>query len=488
MATLNSALNHALSGLAVSTVQSNLVSRNIASAGDGNHTRKTAEILALPGGTVSISGFKRSTDRQVLDKLLLSNSELSGRKATLDAVSRLSAFTGNPDDEQSISAAIGQLQTALRGYEANPVSVALGRDALEAARSVVLKLNTLSTEALSVRESADSDMAQSAERLNNLLAQFKVVNDSIVRGDGTPDVLAESLDQRDGILKLISDEIGIRTSTRPNNDLLIYTESGAVLFEVNPRTVVFNQSPGLQPQALGHPLYIDGVAVTGEDAPMRITGGRLGALALVRDITVVQFTTQLDLIAAGLIRGFSESTTDNSLLLPEVEGLFQGTGTLPSALEPNPGLSSLISINSLADPEKGGSPSLIRDGGFGGSDYVYNTSSLAGYQARLAELSDVIDSKQSFPFSSGVGGSASVKELSLQSASWLGSLLQSEQSSFDVAATKQSRSSDALSRISGVNIDQEMASLLDLEKSYQASSKVLAVVNSMLSTLIEVIG
>lgn len=488
MASLSSALNFALAGLSVSTVQSALVSRNISSAGDENYAHRTAEIQALPGGAPGVSGIRRSTDRQVLDKLLLANSEAAGKDVMLGALTRLGNLGGDPQDDQSIASAIGQLQAALRGYEVNPASSALGRKALEAARSVALKINSAAAEASSIRAGADTAMAEATERVNNLLAQFKVVNDGIIRGEGTPDELSENLDQRDGILKLLSEEIGIRTSSRPNNDMQIYAEGGAVLFEGSPRLVNFAASDELQPGMPGGALYIDGVAVTGPDAPMPMRSGRIAALAMVRDGTAVQFSRQLDQIAAGLIRGFAERDQSTPSSLPDVEGLFMASGVLPALPGENAGLSSLIRLNSLADPDQGGSVFLLRDGGFGGASYVSNTLARPSFQSRIAELSDAIDSPRSFGSLSGVGGTISLKELSLQSASWLGGLHQSAQSSFDQANATRTRAGESMARITGVNIDHEMAALLDLEKSYQASSKVLSVVNNMMSVLMEVVG
>ncbi len=488
MASLSSALNYALAGLTVSTAQSALVARNISSAGNENFTRKSAEIHSLPSGMPSVSGLRRSTDREVLDKLLLSTSDAAGSQLTLDALSRISALSGDPQDEQSIPAAIGQLQQSLRGYESNPANNALGRAALEAARIVALKLTSAAAEATSIRNGADTAMAEVAANINTLLAQFKVVNDSIIRGQGTPDELAENLDQRDSILKLLSAEIGIRTATRPNNDVLIYAEGGAVLFEGLPRTVSFTPAAGLSPGVAGNPLYIDGVAVTGAAAPMPVSGGKIAALAEIRDRTTVQFTKQLDQIAAGLIRSFAEKDPAVAPLLPDVEGLFMATGDLPVTSELNAGLSSRIRINPLADPGTDGSILLLRDGGFGGAAYVRNSQSLPGFQARLSELADALDKAQVFGIADGVGGNTSVKSLSLQSASWVGGRHQAAQSTLDGANARQSRAGDALARITGVNIDQEMAALLDLEKSYQASSKVLSIVNSMMATLLEAVG
>jgi flagellar hook-associated protein 1 FlgK len=81
----------------------------------------------------------------------------------------------------------------------------------------------------------------------------------------------------------------------------------------------------------------------------------------------------------------------------------------------------------------------------------------------------------------------SLKTFSLQAASSVSAQRQDAQYSLDGANATKSRAADALTKVTGINIDQEMATLLDLEKSYQASSKVLTVINSMLGTLFEVV-
>lgn len=488
MATLSSALNYALAGLSVSAAQSAVVSRNVSSAGDENYARKTAEIVTLPLGGPVVAQISRSSDRLLLDKLLSATSSVQGQQVTLDALNRMSNLTGDPQDGQSISAALGQLQDSLRSYEQNPGNTALARSALEAARSVALKLNAASLEITAIRNDADKGMAESADRITSLLAQFKVVNDSIVRGQGTAGDLTEALDQRDSILKLLSEEIGIRTTQRPNNDVLIYAEGGAVLFEGSPRSVSFAPSGSLSAGTAGNALIIDGVPVTGAGATMPTSGGRVAAHSAIRDMLAPQLSQQLDQIAAGLVLAFAEADPQLPASLPVVEGLFQGTGAPPLLDPPEIGVAGLIRINPLADPDQGGSPLMIRDGGFGGFAYLRNTSGQSGYQTRIAELVDAIDSARNFGTGSAIGGTASLKDISTQSASWVEARRQQAQSSLDAASAGRTRASTSLAQVTGVNVDQEMATLLDLEKSYQASSKVLAVVNAMLGVLFEAVG
>ena len=202
MANISSALNHALSGLSVSAAQSALVARNVTSAGDENYTRRTAEVYTLPGGAPMVSALGRSTDRQLLDRLFASSSDAAGKQVTLEALKRMSGLAGDPEDSGSVAAGLGALQQSLRAYELNPSNSVLGQGALEAARHVIEKLNGASGEVSRIRSEADEAMLNSVERINSLLAQFKVVNDSVVRGQGTASELSDALDQRDAVLKL----------------------------------------------------------------------------------------------------------------------------------------------------------------------------------------------------------------------------------------------------------------------------------------------
>ena len=136
MANISSALNYALAGISVSAAQSALVARNISSAGDENYTRKTAEIQTLPGGTPMVSALSRSTDRQLLDKLLIASSDAAGKQIMMSALDRMSNLAGDPEDSQSIAARLGALQQSLRAYESAPADIVRGRDAFESVRDL----------------------------------------------------------------------------------------------------------------------------------------------------------------------------------------------------------------------------------------------------------------------------------------------------------------------------------------------------------------
>jgi flagellar hook-associated protein 1 FlgK len=50
------------------------------------------------------------------------------------------------------------------------------------------------------------------------------------------------------------------------------------------------------------------------------------------------------------------------------------------------------------------------------------------------------------------------------------------------------RSSEALSNATGVNLDEEMTLLLELERSYQASTRLITTIDNMLGSLLQAAG
>lgn len=221
---------------------------------------------------------------------------------------------------------------------------------------------------------------------------------------------------------------------------------------------------------------------------MPVTNGKLAALAQVRDGITVTMQRQVDEIAAGLIRSFSESDQSAVPTLPDVAGLFIDTaGGLPAPGTWSPGLAARLRINALADPLQGGTPLLIRDGGFGGAAYIHNQTGGAGYQARIGQLIASFDATQSFDPATGLDSNLTLKNFGRNSAAWVEGQRQIAQAEADGASASRVRANETLLRVTGVNIDQEMAALLDLEKSYQASSKVISVIDSMLATLLEAV-
>lgn len=489
MASLSTALNYAVAGLRVTSAQTALVSRNISNAGDPDYVKKSAGLTRLPDGSISVASYNRSADSRLLDKLLSTSSGAAGKQATLDALARLSATIGDPESDSSITALVAALQTSLQTYEADPGNVTLAGETVRRAGDLATGLNQASQAVQDTRLQADQDMATSVDRINSLLSQFKVANDAVVRGTGSAADLTDSLDQRDRILKQLSEEIGIRTTTRANNDIAIYTDGGVTLFETNARAVTFEPSQTLTPGVSGNAVYVDGVKITGVPSVMPSRSGRLQALAELRDKTTVTYQAQLDEVARGLIEAFAESDQSGGGG-PDLAGLFTYSGgpDLLTGGTLSPGLASDIRVNNAVDPTKGGSLSRLRDGGINGADYVYNATGAASFADRLNTLVSGLTDQRAFDAESALQSPVGILDFSTSSVDWLEGRRQTATTSVDYQNTLVARASEALSNAQGVNLDDEYARQLQLEQTYAASAKLIGVIDDLFNTLLQNVG
>jgi flagellar hook-associated protein 1 FlgK len=489
---LSAGLDAAVSGLSVTAEQTKVVSRNVARAGDTHASRKTANVVTGLGGGVRLASITRASNQALFDKMLGASTDASAQKAILDALNALDQTAGDPEDDASPAAQIAKFTSALQQYAQAPQNDLFARSAVTAANDLAATLNNATQTVQQVRGQADADIASSVSRLNDLLAQFETVNTKIKLGSSTGDVTDE-LDQRDQILTSISEEIGIRTITRANNDMAIYTDNGLTLFDTHARSVTFDATALYSPSTSGAPVVVDGVAVTGNTGLTGSSSGRIAALAQVRDSIAVTYQSQLDEIARGLVQATAESDQSAFPTLPDAPGLFTwgGAPAMPAGGSIQVGLAGTIKVNASVDPAQGGNPARLRDGGIsnpGNPAYVYNPTSASGYSDRVNQLLDAMDQQQSFDPAAAAGSTATISTFASSSVAWLQAARKSASDDADYKSTLLSRSSDALSSATGVNLDEEMTLLLELERSYQASSKLITTIDNMFGALLSAAG
>ena len=492
---LSSALGIAQSALANTSAQSALISKNIANVSNADYSLESAGTISSASGYVTPGATQRATSAALMTSLLNAQSASSSSTALNNGLSSLAATLGLDDTSSTSSTSatdnspatlIAALQTALQQYAASPDQSSLGTAAVSAAQSLASNLNQASASVQSVRAQADSDMTSAVKTINSLLAQFQTVNTQIVVGTRTGADTTTAQDTRAGILKQLSNEIGITTTNNADGGMSIYTDSGATLFETTARTVSMTPTNTYTAGTTGQAVTVDGVPVTGASAVMPIQSGALAGLATLRDSTTVAYQNQLDQMASSLISTFAETSTSGSTT-STAPGLFTAAGLsgMPTA-STTTGLASSIEINASVDPSQGGNVTLLRDGGIAGSAYASNTDpSDTGYSTRLNQLVTAMGASQSFNASSGGAATGSLASYAASSVSWLETQRQSvtNQSTYNTALV--SSTTTALSNATGVNLDDQMSIMLDVEHAYQASAQLMNTVNTMYSTLLQ---
>lgn len=489
---LSVALQVAQSALSARQTQMATVSRNVAGAQDAGYTRKSVILSTVtsssgqPGG-VRVDGISRTTDAGLYATLLRSTSVGTAQQALLDGLTTMATTVGDTELELSPAAQLGVLKTALQTAASDPNDTILAQDLLSAARDMALSLNQASETVQGVRADADAAIADSVDQINKLLGQLEALNSVIVRGTQSGADVTDALDSRDQVLLSLSEEIGITTLSQGDGGVAVYTDSGVTLFETTARPVTFAATNTFTASTVGAAVYIDGVPVIGDNAVMPISSGRLSGLAMLRDEAAPTYQSQLDEIARGLIEAFAEA--DQTAVNPDQAGLFTWSGgpAVPATATLSVGLASDIRINANADPDQGGDLDLLRDGGISDPldpNYDYNPADNAGFSARLQELLEKLEAPMVFDSTVELDPTDSLSGFSASSVSWMEARRQTVTDNLEVQSVIVARTAESLGNETGVNIDEEMTRLLELERAYAAAAKLISAVDNMLDDLL----
>lgn len=483
---LSSALFTAQSALRSTAKQTSVVSRNITEANNPDYNRRTAVLgSTVPG--VQVAEVQRAANDQLFKQNLLATSAYAGQSTLSDALDRLNLAVNGADNGDSPSAAMAKLQEALQLYASTPSNATLAQNAVDAARGAVGALNGGTTAIGQFRADADSGIAEAVSNLNRLLADLKTTNDAVVSGTRSGRDVTDALDARDAILKQVAEYVPISAITRSDNDIVLVTGDGATLFERIPRAVSFTPSAVLATGAPGNAVTVDGVPL--KIAPgQALATGKIAGLLQMRDGAANTLQSQLDEMARGLISAFAE-TDQTGGAAPARTGLFTWSGgsALPSASLTG-GLAGTIAIDAAFDTSQGGSALLLRDGGANGAAFKANTGNNASFSRLLIGYGDKIAATMSFDPAAGLGTSQSLADFASNSIGWLQGLRQTATAQSENKQALAVRTAEALSNATGVNVDEEMALLLDLEHTYQASARLLQVVDEMLATLLNAVN
>lgn len=485
---LTVAMNTARSSLLATSSQIAVSGKNVAGASDPTYSRKIAVTTTMADGSARVLSITRATDVAVFFRMLGATSAASSQDALLTGLDRLQGTIGDTEDGNSPAALIGELDSALQQYANSPDDAALAQAVVTAADDLADALNGATATVQQVRADADEEIATSVGRVNDLLSRFESLNKQIVAGTAMGADVTSLLDSRDAILAGLSEEMGIEVQVRDNNDMAIYTDGGVTLFDKSARSVTFAPTAAYAAGTVGKAVFVDGVPVTSPSATtMPLQSGKLAGLATLRDDVAVTYQTQLDEIARGLITAFAE--VDGTGVDVDRTGLFSWNATdttIPAGA--TTGLAGMISVNAAVDPERGGTLTRIRDGGINGADYSYNASGSASFADRLQGLVTAMGTAQTFDGSTGLSTSLSLMGLATASAGWVEGKRAGVTSELDYQQTVLDRTSEVLSNATGVNTDDEYALQLQLERTYQASAKLIGIVDDLYQTLFAAVG
>ena len=485
--TLTNALRSATSALAGNAKHASILARNVAGVGDPNYVRREAAVSTQSYGAIKVD-IQRNVQRSLYNSAIASNAIAANANTVKSGIDQLAFSIGIDDFANSPASLLGDLKEAVELAAATPSNPSTSSVLIEQGRTFATSLNGLYSEVMAARASADQEIASSVDKLNSLLGQLETINDQIVVGSRSQEDVLDSIDIRDGILEQMSHEVGIKIVPRGNNDIMVLTSNGLVMFESNARTISFQATASYGPNTTGNSLYIDGMVASGDEPWLPVTTGRLGGAFKVRDEILVNQQNQYDEIARGVVELFGEEDQVNGVK-PKLAGLFTWDGgpSIPTTGVIEAGIAASIRINALIDPQSGGDPTLIRDGGINGdADYIYNSTGGNGYSDHFYALASGFDESMTFAPTAGLLSNQSLGDFAASSLDWLNSARQAAHNDSGYQTELSIQYSNAYQNDAGANLDTEMSKLLEVERAYQASAKLLSTIDEMYSVFFNV--
>jgi flagellar hook-associated protein 1 FlgK len=480
---LSGALYNAFSGLKANSRAAGLVSTNISNATTEGYGRRTLGLVSGAVGTsggVRITGVLRQSDPVLTGDRMVSDAHLANADASYAFAKRIEDLVGTSGTPGSLTDRVNAFENALLTATSNPASTQRLELVSSTADSFARALNELSVEVKASRQSADTSIAAQVANLNATLSQLKTLNDNIVaaRSTGTEDT--SFYDERQRLLNAISEIVPLRVVEREKGDIALFTRGGAVLMDGSPMEIGFESTAAIGPgmtfaggQLKG--LTLNGIPVDTNNMVL-FAGGSLAAQFSIRDGGAVERQAELDGIARDLIERLGPGGPDATLTATD-PGLFTDAGVAFLATNET-GLAARIELNGLVAPGSGGAWRL-RDG------LGAPVQGEVGDARLLQAISSALNTA-TIPTSTGLSTNARsfANHISEFSSIASGERVRAENRQTFVAIQNTALLELELSK--GVDTDQELQRLMQIEQHYTANARVMSTVDEMLQKLMAI--
>ncbi len=462
---LSLALDTALTSLRASQANIQVVSQNISNASDPGYSRRQvvrtslsqATVQELSVGGVNIARVERATNNSINTSLLetTSNAALNG---TQDRYLRALDDTFTLSGQQAkLSTTYTGFQRALRELSAQPESAVAQRQVLNSANELAQEVNRLASAVSQVDREILNETSTTVSDLNASLRRLQELNGQIVFGLARNSDVTVFQDSRDAELRRIAETLSVRTLERADGSVGVITPAGYTLLDGDPVQFTYN----------GSSVDIIGGAT---NVGNRLTGGKLEALLGLRENTspatanaaparevVRKINEQLDLVVTSFTNSsvgppatFAyayNSAVANAGELPS--DFFTGTNRFDFALNPALQNGTQLIKQAAAAP----SADALEAAG--------RTFTAAGLNVTGAS------------YGSAISSIISLFGQSKEQVKQLATLAENERKTYE----------KRLQQDVGVNIDEEVLQLTILQNSYQASARIVSVVQRLYDIL-----
>ncbi len=471
---ITQALANATSGLNATSRRAGVVSNNIANALTPGYARRDVNLSEVSiegrGAGVSANSLSRASAPELSRERRTAEAELQGEQIAQNALQTLARQVGGIDDPGSLFSRYEALDAALNALTNTPESTAIQRNVVTAASDIVSSFEALTQSADRLSEDTDSQIETRVSLLNQRLGEFEEVNNAIeIAVANGRDFLALA-DRRDLLVDEINTDIPVQGVPDRNGKIDLITPEGIFLVRGGAREISLETGVNPQTGETERSLLIGDVDVTPGRTGQALNEGGLFGLFTVRNQTIPEYRDQVDGLARDLVDRFSglasaDGVADNLALFVDRTGSTERAGA-----------AERLSLNAAIDPEAGGIVSRLRDG------FNAQTAGPTGNNENPLRLLEAFRAQRTGINPSSNGGAS-------DQVAAFSTLRTSQQLSADsTVATTRARFDnlvEAESNRIGVNTDDEIRKLIEIEQAFSANARVIEVADRLVQRLLD---
>jgi flagellar hook-associated protein 1 FlgK len=460
--TLSSVLTTGVNGLNAASHGTAVASQNVSNAATPGYTRRVTNQQAIPlqyGGGVSSQASTRVQDAYLQRRSLVALAYSGDTAARADTLSVIDTTFG--DTPGSLGQALASFQSSVADLSTNASDTAARQTFLASASQLTQAFNRASADLSTARVDANGRISQAVAAVDGKLDAIAKLGGQIVLAKAQGQEYGDLADRRDQLVRDVASALPVSTSEDPTGAMTL-TFSGS-------RTLV-------SPDGTVHPLQASLDTTTGdvhifrttsgaqEDVTSMITGGTIGGSVAARDGALADARSSLDQLA-------SDVTGAYNLVHRAGVGLDGVTGrNLFTPLASVSGAAASMSVSSDVAGQPRNVGAALAPGSLPGDNR--NALALAGLASQPFASAGTATADAAYGALVASGGTALRQALDQQGQ----------------AQTAQTQLDNLRSSVSGVSTDDEMVSLMQYQRSYQASMRVVETADAMLGELLNMRG
>ena len=302
---LNGLLNIGSTALAVNTAAIQVTGNNIANVGNADYTRQVAGQSSAGdtkingkyvGNGVQLDGIARQINEALEARLRSVGSDNAAASSTQDWLGRMESVFNELSDSD-LSTKLSTFYKSWSDLANKPQDTGLRQIVLQDAQSVTDWFHQIDTSLSALQTDLNETVKGQADAADDLTKQIAKLNGQISTSEvGGSGPQANSLrDQRDAMLKKLSQLINVQTVSQPNGSVNVYVGSAPL--------VVGNKSNGVTTvkdvDASGNTVLLPAFKTDSGVLKLDANSGQLGALVSVNE-TLAGTTGQVNALAGSL--------------------------------------------------------------------------------------------------------------------------------------------------------------------------------------------